>query len=128
LVVYVALESSRLRQRRAGHVAVGALALAASLAVTATYHLGYADFRSEKVRKPVTGDLVWSVPTLVTLNPVGAPLAHAGLHVAAVTHSYETTSSSHRIEHVRLGGDAPGQEGGEFGPYGFRLAEHEVAA
>jgi hypothetical protein len=90
LVVSAAFRSSALRRRRAGRIAVGALALGASLAITATYHLGYADFRSEKLRKPVTGDLVWSVPTLVTLNPVGAPIAHAGLHVAAVTHSYET--------------------------------------
>jgi hypothetical protein len=68
---------------------VGAVAMLASLAMTATYHLGYSDFRSSKVRK-LTGDLVWSVPTLATLNPVGAPIAHAGLHVAAVTHSYDT--------------------------------------
>jgi hypothetical protein len=30
------------------------------------------------------------VPTLVTLNPVGAPIAHAGPHVSAVLHSYDT--------------------------------------
>ena len=90
LVVFAALRRTRLRRRRGGLLAAGALALAASLAMTATYHLGYADFRSSKLRKPLTGDLVWSVPTLATLNPVGAPIAHAGLHVAAVTHSYET--------------------------------------
>jgi hypothetical protein len=69
---------------------VGAIAMIASLAMTATYHLGYSDFRSEKLRKPITGDLVWSVPTLVTLNPIGAPIAHVGVHVSAVTHDYET--------------------------------------
>ena len=91
LVVFAALKNnSTLRRRRGGLVAVGALAMAASLAITATYHLGYGDFRSSKLRKPVTGDLVWSVPTLATLNPIGAPIAHAGLHVAAVTHSYDT--------------------------------------
>jgi len=90
LVVFAALRDSRLRRRRGGLVAVGALAMAASLAITATYHLGYSDFRSSKLRKPVTGDLVWSVPTLATLNPIGAPLAHAGLHVTAVVHSYDT--------------------------------------
>lgn len=90
LVVFAAFAGGRLRQSRAGVVAVGAVALAASLAVTATYHLGYGDFRSDKLRKPVRGDLVWSVPTLVTLNPIGAPIAHAGLHVAAVAHSYDT--------------------------------------
>jgi hypothetical protein len=90
LVVFAAFNDSSLRRRRGGLVAVGALAMAASLAITATYHLGYNDFRSSKLRKPVTGDLVWSVPTLATLNPIGAPVAHAGLHVAAVTHSYDT--------------------------------------
>jgi hypothetical protein len=90
LVVFAALAQTRLRKRRGGVVAIGAVALAVSLAMTATYHLGYSDFRSAKVRKPVTGDLIWSVPTLATLNPIGAPIAHAGLHVAAVTHSYNT--------------------------------------
>jgi hypothetical protein len=69
---------------------IGAVALVASLSMTAVYHAGYSDFRSEKVRKPIAGDVVWSVPTLVTLNPIGAPIAHAGLHVSAVLHSYET--------------------------------------
>ena len=90
LVVFAAFAGSRLRQARGGLVAVGAIAMLASVLITATYHLGYEDFRSEKLRKPITGDLVWSVPTLATLNPVGAPIAHVGLHVAAVAHSYET--------------------------------------
>jgi hypothetical protein len=45
------------------------------------------------MRKPVTGDLVWSVPTLATLatlNPIGAPVAHVSLHVGAVVHNYNT--------------------------------------
>ena len=90
LVVFAALTGSRLRARRGGLVAVGAIAMVASLLVTATYHAGYSDFRSSKLRKPVTGDLVWSVPTLATLNPIGAPIAHVGLHVTAVSHSYDT--------------------------------------
>lgn len=40
--------------------------------------------------KPVTGDLVWSIPTLATLNPIGAPTAHVGLHVSAVFHNYNS--------------------------------------
>jgi hypothetical protein len=90
LVVFAAFAGSRLRQRRGGIVAIGAIALAASVTVTAVYHLGYSDFRSSKVRKPMTGDLVWSVPTLATLNPIGAPIAHAALHVTAVAHNSET--------------------------------------
>jgi hypothetical protein len=70
--------------------AVGALALAMSLVFTAVYHLGYSDFRGDKLRKPLAGDVIWSAPTLITLSPFGAPIAHAGLHVTAVVHSYET--------------------------------------
>ena len=43
--------------------------------MTAVYHAGYSDLRSDTMRRPVTGDLVWSVPTLATLNPIGAPVA-----------------------------------------------------
>ena len=64
--------------------------MVASLAMTGIYHAGYSDFRSDKLRKPMAGDLVWSVPTLATLNPIGAPIAHVGLHVGAVVDDYET--------------------------------------
>jgi hypothetical protein len=90
LVVFAAFAGTRLDRRFSGKVAIGAIALAASLAMTAAYHAGYSDFRSEKISKPLTGDVVWSLPTLLTLNPIGAPIAHAGLHTTAVLHSYET--------------------------------------
>ena len=90
LVVFAALKNSRLRRRTGGLVAVGAIAMVASLAMTAVYHAGYSDFRGAKLRKPVTGDLVWSAPTLATLNPVGAPIAHVGVHVGAIVHNYDT--------------------------------------
>jgi hypothetical protein len=90
LLVFAALEHSRLRRRVGGLIATGAVAMVASLAMTAVYHAGYSDFRGSKLRKPVTGDLVWSVPTLATLNPVGAPIAHVGVHVSAIVHDYDT--------------------------------------
>jgi hypothetical protein len=90
VVVVAAFAGRATNGRLRGKLAVGAVALIASLAMTAVYHMGYDDFRSGKLRKPVTGDLVWSVPTLVTLNPIGAPIAHVGLHVSAVLHSYRT--------------------------------------
>ena len=90
LLVFAAPLVSRLRRRAGGVLAMGAVAMAASLAMTAVYHAGYGDFRSDKLRKPVTGDLIWSMPTLATLNPVGAPIAHVGLHVGAVVHDYDT--------------------------------------
>lgn len=90
LVVFAAFAGTRLDRRFTGKLVIGTIALAASLAMTAVYHAGYSDFRSDKMAKPLTGDVVWSIPTLVTLNPIGAPIAHAGLHTSAVLHSYET--------------------------------------
>lgn len=91
LAVFGLFGSEPLRQRSKKAVAgIGALALVASLLFTAVYHVGYPDFRGSKVQKPLTGDVIWSVPTLVTLSPLGAPIAHIGLHVSAVVHSYQT--------------------------------------
>jgi hypothetical protein len=90
LAVFAAFAGRGVRDRTGGKIAIGAAALLASVVMTSVYHLGYSDFRSSKVVRPVAGDVAWSVPTLVTLNPIGAPIAHAGLHVAAVLHSNET--------------------------------------
>jgi hypothetical protein len=90
LAVFAAFAGTRLRNRVAGKVLIGTIAMVASIGITASYHLGYSDFRSGKVRKPIVGDVVWSAPTLLTLSPLGAPIAHAGLHVSAVLHSYKT--------------------------------------
>jgi hypothetical protein len=90
LVVFAAFAGRRLDRHFTGKIVIGAVALIASLAMTAVYHAGYSDFRSDKIGKPLVGDVLWSIPTLVTLNPVGAPVAHAGLHVSAVLHSYDT--------------------------------------
>ena len=90
LVVFSALAGTRLNSRLAGKVVIGVVALAASLAMTASYHSGYSDFRSDKMTKPLSGDVIRSAPTLLTLNPIGAPIAHAALHTSAVLHSYET--------------------------------------
>jgi len=90
LVVFAAMAGTRLTRRFRGRVVIGIVAMVASLAMTAVYHAGYSDFRGEKIQKPLTGDVVWSIPTLVTLNPIGAPIAHASMHTSAVLHSYET--------------------------------------
>ncbi len=90
LAVFAAFKGGPALAHRRGKVAVGALALGVSLLFTAVYHLGYSDFRGEKLRKPLAGDVIWSVPTLATLSPIASPITHAGLHVTAVAHSYET--------------------------------------
>ena len=90
VAVFAAFAGTDLRARRSGKLAIGALALIASLMMTGVYHLGYEQFRSSDIRSPLTGDVIWSVPTLLSLNPVAAPIAHIGLHVTAVLHSYDT--------------------------------------
>lgn len=90
LVVFAAFAGTKLNRRLRGKVVIGVVALVATMVMTAVYHAGYSDFRSDKVRRPLTGDVMWSVPTLVTLNPIGAPIAHATLHTTAVLHSYDT--------------------------------------
>ena len=90
LIVFAAFAGGKLNERPREKILIGVVALLASVLMTAVYHAGYSDFRSAKLRKPVLGDTIWSVPTLVTLNPVGAPIAHVGLHVSAVLHSYDT--------------------------------------
>ena len=90
LATFAAFKGSRLEGRRRGKIAIGAVALVSSLLMAAVYHVGYSDFRSSKVRSPVAGDTMWSLPTLLTLNPIGAPIAHATMHTTAVLHSYHT--------------------------------------
>jgi hypothetical protein len=90
IAVFTAFRHSGLRRRLLGTVIVGTLALVVSLGMTASYHLGYSDFRSQRVTKTLAGDAVWSAPTLLTLSPLGATIAHVGLHVTAVIHSYDT--------------------------------------
>jgi hypothetical protein len=68
----------------------GAIALVLIMIITATYHLGYEQFREDGVSGPETGNLIISVPALLTLNPIGSVAAHASMHIAADMHAYET--------------------------------------
>ena len=67
-----------------------ALALPLMLAITATYHLGYPQYRQDGVGKPEIGNTIISVPMFATANPVGAVIAHVTMHTTAVAHAYET--------------------------------------
>jgi hypothetical protein len=73
-----------------GRVRFAAVALPLILLITATYHLGYPQYREDTVRQPEVGNTLISIPALATANPVGAVIAHVSMHVAAVTHAYET--------------------------------------
>jgi hypothetical protein len=66
------------------------LTLVLTIIITATYHLGYDQFRQDGVAAPETGNVIISLPTLASANPVGSLIAHVAMHEAAVTHAYET--------------------------------------
>ena len=73
-----------------GKLRYTALALPLVLLITATYHLGYPQYREDGVGKPEIGNTIISVPMFATANPIGALIAHATMHTTAVAHSYET--------------------------------------
>ena len=63
--------------------------LALVMTITAAYHLGYDHYRDDGVGEPETGNVIMSLPMLVTTNPLGSVIDHSGMHVAAVIHEYE---------------------------------------
>ena len=73
-----------------GKLRFTALALPLVILVTATYHLGYPQYRADGISRPETGNVLISIPAFATANPVGSFVAHVSQHVAAVTHAYES--------------------------------------
>jgi hypothetical protein len=72
-------------------VLYGALTLVLVFFITGVYHAGFEDLRSgEGLTGPEIGNTVISIPVIVSANPLGSVVAHASMHVAAVTHSYES--------------------------------------
>jgi hypothetical protein len=67
-----------------GKIGVGALAMAASVAVIAIHHLGYREFRGAAMRYPVIACAVFSMAYLLTGSVLAAIGGHAALHVVAV--------------------------------------------
>lgn len=73
-----------------GKLRFTALALPLVVIITATYHLGYPQYREDGISRPETGNVLISIPAFATANPVGSVVAHISQHIAAVTHSYES--------------------------------------
>ena len=73
-----------------GKVRFTALTLPLVLVITATYHWGYPQYRDDGLSRPETGNVLISIPTFATANPVGSIVAHVSQHIAAVTHAYES--------------------------------------
>lgn len=90
LAVFAAIPFKRGRQHWQRTLGTGLLALLVALGFTTVYHAGYPELRSGKIATPLRGTAMWSAPTLLTLNPLGAPIAHIAMHVSAVIHAYNT--------------------------------------
>jgi hypothetical protein len=88
LVVYRALGGRLATWRR--RIAYFVASLALVVTITAVYHLGYEQYRQDGVRAPETGNTLISMPMLLSTNPIGSIADQAAMHIAAVTHSYET--------------------------------------
>jgi hypothetical protein len=68
-----------------------AVTLVLVIIITATYHAGYEDLRNTRgLSQPEIGNTIISIPVIVSSNPVGSLIAHTSMHLAAVTHSYES--------------------------------------
>ncbi|MDX1395312.1 MAG: hypothetical protein R3195_13025 [Gemmatimonadota bacterium] len=69
----------------------GAVALGASLLVTAAYHLGYAEFRGLGLLPVLLGNGIITATYLLSGSPLAPIATHVVMHVAAVMHGMETT-------------------------------------
>jgi hypothetical protein len=69
----------------------GALTLVLVWIITAAYHAGYKDLQNVTgISQPEIGNTIISVPVIASANPAGSVLAHVSMHLAAVTHAYES--------------------------------------
>lgn len=68
-----------------GKIAVGVIALFASLLVTVAYHLGYPEYRVQgSMMGPSIGNGVMSIGYILTNNPIAAVFSHIAMHIAGV--------------------------------------------
>jgi len=91
VATWLACAQSGLTVRLSGRLLAGALALTASLVVTAAYHLGYSEFRGPQVGGPILGNALLTLAYLFSGSPLSTTLGHVAMHVASVLHGMETT-------------------------------------
>jgi len=75
----------------ARRAAYGAITLLLVVFITAAYHLGFDELRNkEGIANPEIGNTIISLPVVLSANPLGSIIAHTSMHLAAVTHAYES--------------------------------------
>jgi hypothetical protein len=91
LATWRALTQRGWTDRWPGRFATGVLAVAASLIVTAAYHLGYPEFQGVDLKDPTIGNAIMSIGYVLTQNPLTAIVSHIVMHIAAVFQGAEST-------------------------------------
>jgi hypothetical protein len=86
-VAYLLMHGDRTGAKRKIYYA--GLVLALSLLVSASYHLGYPEYRDSDLRSPLIGTVMADSAAVLTGNPLGAFLTHGTAHVSAVVHQEE---------------------------------------
>lgn len=81
-------EAAPLQRQR---LAMGFLALAASMLVTVAYHSGYTEFHGPSMLMVMVGITIITLTHLLTGSPLAAVVTHVIMHMAAVLHGMETT-------------------------------------
>lgn len=71
---------------------LGATVLLSSLLVTASYHLGFEEFRGPALVQPLVGNALITAGYVLTGSPLTPLVGHVTMHVAAVLQGMETTS------------------------------------
>lgn len=87
-VAHVLLRDAQRRRR----LKFAGLTLLLTMGITATYHLGYPQFRDADLVQPEIGAVFTTVPAALTGNPLGAIVVHAPYHVAANVHTYRSAT------------------------------------
>ena len=72
----------------AGRFVASLVALALSLLLTVTYHLGFPEFRGAALVSALIGNGIMTLSYLGTRSALSPVLAHIALHVATVLHGY----------------------------------------
>jgi hypothetical protein len=88
LVAYRALGGHLATWRR--RIAYFAASLALVLTITGIYHLGFTQYRHDGIGQPETGNVLISMPMLLSTNPIGSIADHMAMHISAVAHTYGT--------------------------------------
>ena len=88
VVAYSSVGGQDLFSSNPGRFGASLAALAVSLFLTVTYHLGFPEFRGSALVSALIGNGIMTLSYLGTRSALSPVLAHIALHIAAVTYGY----------------------------------------